>query len=252
MPPMVEFAQAGKDYLVGFPFPRPFVAVAQVSFQIEPGEVFGLVGPNRAGKTTLIKMLLNLCRITRGEVRRFGEPVRVRRTLSRVGYMHENQAFPKYLTPLSLLEYYGTLTRLPAAAIQERSYKLVEQVGLADRRQDILARFSKGMVQRLALAQALLNDPDLLVLDEPMEGLDLSARKMLHGIVKERRRQGKSVLLVSHSTHDVDQLCDRIGIMLGGQMAYLGSLAAFKQDPQTKQPRSFEAALHDLYDRSAS
>lgn len=252
MAALVEFDRVGKDYLIGFPFPKPFVAVSNVSLNIEPGEVFGLVGPNRAGKTTLLKMMLNLCRITRGVIRRFGQPSSDRNTLGRIGYMHENQAFPRYLTPLSLLEYYGAFSKLTHQVIQQRMYQLVEQVGLADRRQDTIARFSKGMVQRLALAQALLNDPDLLVLDEPMEGLDLSARKLLHDLVRERRKQGKSVLIVSHSTHDIDQLCDRIGIVLGGKLAYLGSLADFKNDPKTKQPRSLETALHQLYDQSSS
>jgi ABC-2 type transport system ATP-binding protein len=146
--------------------------------RIESGEVFGLLGPNRAGKTTLVKMLLSLCRPTAGEVFRLGRPLSDRSTLGQVGYVHENHAFPRYLSAADLLEYYGALTLMPSDLVRERVPRLLERVGLADRSREPIARFSKGMLQRLGIAQALLNAPRLLVLDEPTEGLDLNGRRL--------------------------------------------------------------------------
>src|SRR5262249_23030375 len=153
-------------YRVGLTKRRFLRALAGVSLRVDAGEVFGVVGPNRAGKTTLVKVLLSLCRPTTGRVQRFGQPASARRTLGRVGYMHENQAFPRYLSATELLEYYGALARVPAAELRKRVPALLERVGLADRSREPISRFSKGMVARLGLAQALVNSPDLLVLDE--------------------------------------------------------------------------------------
>ena len=124
---------------------------------------------------------------------------------------------------------------------------LLERVGLADRAHEPIARFSKGMVQRLALAQALIAEPDLLVLDEPMEGLDLTARLLLQEIVAEQRHAGKTVLIVSHALGEVAQVCDRLAVLVEGRLAYLGSLAALLRDPDTGGERSLEAALGPLY-----
>ena len=153
---------------------RMIQALRGVSFGIEPGEVLALLGPNRAGKTTLLKILLGLCHPSGGRVFRLGRPISQRSTLARVGYMHENQAFPRYLTAAALLEFYGQLSLVPASVLRTRVPALLEKMGLTDRAHEPIARFSKGMVQRLALAQALIAEPDLLVLDEPMEGLDLA------------------------------------------------------------------------------
>src|SRR5205085_7976318 len=122
--------------------------------------IFGLLGPNRAGKTTLVKLLLSLAQATSGAILRLGEPVRDRRTLARVGYVHENHAFPRYLSAAGLLEFYGALTLLPGHTVMQRVPKLLERVGLADRSKDAVGTFSNGMIQRLGLAQALLNEPD--------------------------------------------------------------------------------------------
>src|SRR5262245_6611695 len=167
---VAEFDNVCKDYPTGL-LPGPKLrAVAGVSLHVRPGEVFGLLGPNRSGKTTLVKLLLSLARPTSGRVRRLGRPASHRATLARVGYVHENQAFPRYLTAAALLEYYGALSLMEAARARQRAGELLELVGLADRSREPISRFSKGMVQRLGLAQALLNEPDLLVLDEPAEG----------------------------------------------------------------------------------
>jgi ABC-2 type transport system ATP-binding protein len=218
-----------------------------VTFAVNAGEVFALLGPNRAGKTTLVKILLGLCRPTAGRVLRLGQPLSERSTLARVGYMHENQAFPRYLTAAALLEFYGDLSWMSAAALKAAVPALLERVGLADRAQEPIARFSKGMVQRLALAQALLAEPDLLVLDEPLEGLDLIGRELLQDVVNEQRRAGKTVLVVSHALGEVAQICDRLAVLVEGQLAYMGALAPLLRDPNTGGERSLAAALAPIY-----
>ena len=149
--PVVEFEGVAKDYPLGILRRRTLRAVAGITFRIPPGEVFGLLGPNRAGKTTLIKMLLSLCRPTLGTIRRFGRPAADRLTLAHVGYVHENHAFPRYLNALALLEYYGALSLMPEPDVRRRAAALLERVGLADRAHEPIARFSKGMIQRLGV-----------------------------------------------------------------------------------------------------
>jgi ABC-2 type transport system ATP-binding protein len=246
-PPIAEFEDIVKDYPVGL-FGRRVRALAGVSLRVEPGEVLGLLGPNRAGKTTLLKILLSLCRPTTGRATRFGRPLTDRRSLARVGYVHENQAFPRYLTAAGLLTYYGALTLVPFEEVQERVPQLLEQVGLADRSREPIEHFSKGMIQRLGLAQALLNEPDLLVLDEPTEGLDLDGRQMARDIVLEQRRRGRTVLLVSHLLTEVELVCDRVAVLVGGRLVHIGPLPAFLRDPYTGADRSLEDALQSLYE----
>jgi ABC-2 type transport system ATP-binding protein len=243
----LEFEAVCKDYPAG-PFRRGVLhAVSGVGFGVESGEVFGLVGPNRAGKTTLVKILLSLTRPTSGRVYRFGQPLGNRATLARVGYMHENHAFPKYWDAEGLLHYYGALSAQPEAEVHRRVPELLERVGLADRSREPISRFSKGMVQRLGLAQALINDPDLLVLDEPTEGLDLPGRELLRQVVVERRRQGRTVLLVSHALTEVEQLCDRLAVLVRGRLAYYGKVSALKTGSKAGTPQTLEEALQALY-----
>lgn len=222
-------------------------AVDTVSFRVEPGEVFGLLGPNRAGKTTLVKLLLALCLPTKGQVLRFGEPSINRHTLKQVGYVHENQAFPRHLTARGLLEFYGSLSLLPEETVKSRVPKLLERVGLADRANEAISRFSKGMIQRLGIAQALLNEPDLLVFDEPSEGLDLLGRQLVRDLVREQKERGKSVLFVSHVLTEVEHFCDRVGVIVAGKLAFLGSLAELLKDPAGGSPRNIETALRAYY-----
>jgi ABC-2 type transport system ATP-binding protein len=250
---IVEFQDVCKNYPSGPFWARGVLeAVRHVSFRIEPGEVFGLLGPNRAGKTTLVKILLSLCRPTSGQVFRFGRPLADRSTLARIGYMHENQAFPRYWSAAGLLEYYAALTFLPQEKARQRIGELLEKVGLADRSREPISRFSKGMVQRLALAQALLNEPDLLVLDEPTEGLDLEARRLLRSLIVERRRLGKSVLLVSHVLSEAEQLCDRIGVIQMGRLSRLEPLDSLIRNGTGGAPRSLEQVLQEIYEKPQS
>ena len=245
--PVAEFIDVSKTYRAPLRSKATVFALHGISLTIEPGEVFALLGPNRAGKTTLVKILLGLCRPTGGRAFRLGRPIAERNTLARVGYMHENQAFPRYLTASTLLDFYGNMSWIEPAVLKSRVPALLDRLGLADRAHEPISRFSKGMVQRLALAQALLTEPDLLVLDEPMEGLDLGARTMLQEIVAEQRRAGKTVLVVSHALSEVAQICDRVAVLVGGRLTYLGSLASLLRDPDTGSERSLEAALVPIY-----
>ena len=244
---VAEFVDVFKTYRAPLWPGRTVEALRGVSFGIEPGEVFAVLGPNRAGKTTLLKVLLGLSRPSAGSVSRLGRALRERSTLARVGYMHENQAFPRYLTAFKLLEFYGSVSGIGPSVLRIRVPELLERVGLADRAWEPIARFSKGMVQRLALAQCVLAEPDLLVLDEPLEGLDLTGRQLLEEIVNQERRAGKTVLLVSHALGEVTRVCDRLAVLVDGRLAYLGSLATLLRDPGTGGEQSLEAALGRIY-----
>jgi ABC-2 type transport system ATP-binding protein len=235
----VEFENVSKVYVSGVLRRRVLPAVRDVSLRVERGEVLGLLGPNRAGKTTLVKLLLSLCRPTSGAVRRLGQPLFDRSTLSRIGYVHENHAFPRYLSASALLEFYGALSLTPYEVVRARVPKLLEQVGLADRGDEPIARFSKGMVQRLGVAQALVNDPELLVLDEPTEGLDLSGRQLLRSIARDLKARGRTVLLITHVLTEVEQLCDRVAVLVSGRLKFAGPLAELS--------RPLEKALQELY-----
>lgn len=245
MTPAVTFDRVEKTYR-----PHPFartglLAVRGVSLSIPQGSCFALLGPNRAGKSTLLKMLLSLATPTAGVVLRFGEPAKVKATLGRVGYMHENHAFPRYHTARAVLSFYGGLSGVPAEQLPTKVDLLIQKVGLADRADEPIHRFSKGMVQRLGLAQAILNDPDLLILDEPTEGLDLTGRKLLREVVRGMKSAGKTVLLVSHVLPEVDELCDRAAVIVAGRIAFDGTL------DQLKSGRSLEDALTTIYERGA-
>ncbi len=247
--PLAEFINVSKTYPDRWFRRKPIQAVQDVTFRVARGEVFGLLGPNRAGKTTLVKLLLSLCRPTSGQLLRLGKPIDDRSTLARVGYVHENHAFPRYLSAASLLEYYGALSFVPYETLRERVPHLLERFGLADRAHEPIARFSKGMVQRLGMAQALINDPELLVLDEPTEGLDLIGRRQLHKVVGDVRAKGGAVLLVSHVLTEVEELCDRVAVLVDGRLAHIGPLAELLKDAATNVTRSLELALHAIYTR---
>lgn len=248
---VAEFHGVAKVYGGGL-LGRPVRAVEQVSFAIPAGEVFGLLGPNRAGKSTLVKLLLTICRPTDGRITRLGRPWSDRHTLSRIGYIHESQSLPRYLGARALLEYYGALAGITSRSVRRRSGELLERVGLADRSSEPIARYSKGMLQRLALAQALLNEPEVLVFDEPTEGMDLLARRLVYDAVREQRQRGKSVILVSHGLADVEQLCQSVAVMREGRLAFLGPLAELTREAEGRAPRSLEQALEPLYEAACS
>ena len=244
--PVLQFENVTKEYPTNW-YGGSLTALAGVSFELQPGEVLALVGPNRAGKTTLVKILLSLCRPTSGRVWRFGNTAAYRPSLGRIGYMHESQAFPRYHTANGLLRYYAALGCISEPQINERIPKLLELVGLVDRRNEPIARFSKGMVQRLGLAQALINDPDLLVLDEPAEGLDLSGRQLLYDVMVEQRRRGKAVLWITHETAAVERTCHRLAVLVQGRLVFDGTASELLRSNSTQQNQSLEGALENLY-----
>jgi ABC-2 type transport system ATP-binding protein len=246
-PAAAEFVAVSKTYKHPL-FPvRTVQALREVSLRLNAGEALGLLGPNRAGKTTLLKILLSLCHPSAGQVTRLGQPLTDRSTLARVGYVHENHSFPRYLTAASLLEYYGALSLLPQEVTHARVPQLLERVGLADRSREPIARFSKGMLQRLGIAQALINEPQLLVLDEPTEGLDLDGRHLLRDVAREVKSRGGSVLLVSHVLPEVEQLCDRVAVLVKGRLAYSGSPSDLVWDAAANSNRPLEKALEQVY-----
>jgi ABC-2 type transport system ATP-binding protein len=164
--------------------------------------------------------------------------------------MHENHAFPRYLSAGELLAFYGGLSGLPSGAVPAKVEQFLARVGLADRRNEPIAHYSTGMVQRLGLAQALMNDPELLILDEPTEGLDLAGRQLLREVVREFRAAGKTVLLVTHALPEVEQLCDSLAVLVAGRVVHAGPVAALIRDPRTGQRRPLEVSLKPLYEEN--
>ncbi|MCE9564753.1 MAG: ABC transporter ATP-binding protein [Planctomycetes bacterium] len=243
------FEQVVKTYPTGM-FGRGVgvPALRGVSLSIPTGGVFGLLGPNRAGKTTLVKLLLSLAEPTGGTIRRLDAPLSDRRTLGRIGYMHENHAFPRYLSAGELLTFYGGLSGVRSEQLRSKVEQLITRVGLADRQHEPIARFSKGMVQRLGLAQAMINDPDLLILDEPTEGLDLSGRQLLRQIVREFKAAKKTIILVSHVLPEVEELCDTLAVIVAGKIVHTGPMTELIRDSAGGK-RTLETALKPLYEK---
>ncbi|MFO0930232.1 MAG: ABC transporter ATP-binding protein [Gemmataceae bacterium] len=244
----VEFDAVSKAYPAGWLRRAMMPAVVDVTLAIPAGEVVGLIGPNRAGKTTLVKLLLGLCRPTAGRIVRLGQPVSVRSTLARVGYVHESHAFPPYLSAAEVLGLYAAFGLVPADEARRRIPRLLEWAGLADRAAEPIGRFSKGMRQRLGLAQAVLGEPDLLVLDEPGEGLDLAGRRLVAEAVAAVKARGGTVLLVSHQLTEVERLCDRLVVVRGGRLHYAGTLAEVCRDPISGAIRPLADVVARLYE----
>lgn len=200
------------------------LAVDGVSFAIRRGEVFGLLGPNGSGKSTTIKMLLGLLRPTAGTVRLFGLDPSSPRAKARIGYLPELSHFHPYLTPRETLRYYGGLFDMPSTLRHERAERLLARVGVLDAADRPVGEFSKGMARRIGLAQALLNEPDLVILDEPTSGLDPIGRHDVKMLIKALAAEGRTVLLSSHLLAEVEDVCDRVVILGDGQIRAEGRL----------------------------
>ncbi len=222
--PAVEISELTKDYRLGFWSKRRKPALDHLSLTVESGEVFGLLGPNGAGKTTLLKLLLRLIFPTAGSASILGRPVTDARAHARIGYLPENPYFYDHLSATEFLNYAGWLCGLNAAARRRRAGDLLERVGLAESAGVPLRRFSKGMVQRVGIAQALMNDPDVIFLDEPMSGLDPLGRRQVRDLILDLRLQGKTVFFSTHILPDAETLCDRVAILNRGRLQGLGSL----------------------------
>jgi len=205
---------------------RPRVeAVKDLDLQIQPGEVFGLLGPNGSGKTTTIKMLLGLLYPTKGRISVFGKPPTDVAVKSRIGFLPEESYLYRFLVAHETLDYYGRLFRLPSRVRHERSDRLLDMVGLRHEAKRRIGEYSKGMARRIGLAQALINDPEFLILDEPTSGLDPIGARQIKDVIRELGKKGKTILLSSHILADVEDVCDRVTILYGGQQRAAGDIS---------------------------
>ena len=211
----------GKTYRVGFR-QRRVNALAGLDLAVESGSIFGFVGPNGAGKSTTIKILVGLIAPTSGSATILDRSIEDPRARTAVGYLPENPSFHDFLRPLEVLELMGRLSGMSGASLRRRSEEVLELVGLAHARELTVRKFSKGMVQRLGRAQAVMHDPPLLILDEPMSGLDPIGRKDVRDLVFELRRRGKTIFFSTHILTDVEVVCDRVGMLLHGRLVAEG------------------------------
>jgi ABC-2 type transport system ATP-binding protein len=203
---------------------RKKTALQALNLQIYRGEIFGLLGPNGSGKTTTIKLLLGLLFPTEGDALVFGEPATAVAKNEKIGYLPEESYLYRFLNAEETLDFYGRLFNIAPAVRQQKAQDLIEMVGLRADRKRILKEYSKGMRQRIGLAQALINDPQLVILDEPTSGLDPLGTRWMKDLIIDLRRQGKTVLMCSHRLDDVQDVCDRIAILYEGELQELGEV----------------------------
>ncbi len=245
--PVLEVRDLHKTFHIGF-FRKKVEALRGVSFTVRKGEVFGLLGPNGAGKTTTLKAVLGLIFPTKGEAKLFGKPVTDPSARARLGYMPENPYVYQYLKPLEFLDLCGRLIGMPRADREKKSRELIERVGLTHAIDRPIGKFSKGMSQRIGLAQALLGDPDVLVLDEPMSGLDPFGRKEVRDLLAEERARGKTLVLTSHILADVELLCDHVAIVQRGTVVASGPLSSLLRSEVRRVEVELESASEALVD----
>lgn len=208
-------------------------AVDNVDFEVRRGEVFGLLGPNGSGKSTTVKMLLGLLYPTKGHIEVFGHSPRHVATKSRIGYLPEESYLYRYLDSKETLDFFANLFDLPSGERQKRSDQLIDMVGLAQTRTRAVGEFSKGMQRRIGLAQALINDPDLIILDEPTAGLDPIGCREVKDLILALAQRGKTVILSSHLLSDVEDVCDRVVIYYGGRIQAAGPLKELLARPDS-------------------
>jgi ABC-2 type transport system ATP-binding protein len=222
--PMVKVEHLRKVFHVGF-WGQRVTAVDGVSLEVQRGEVFGFLGPNGAGKTTTIKMLMGLIYPSGGTATLFGRPIGDSAAKSKVGFLPESPYFYDYLTGREFLRFYGHLFGLSRTALEKRIDELLDLVGMTHARDLQLRKFSKGMLQRVGIAQALINDPELVVLDEPMSGLDPIGRKEVRDLIFRLKESGKTVMFSSHILHDAELLCDRVAMIMKGKLVACGHVS---------------------------
>ena len=225
-PIVVQVEALQKAYRTGFWLNQTVVPLKNCSLTVYQGETFGLLGPNGAGKTTLLKTLLGIVRPTSGRGLLLGQPLGDRTVKQRVGYLPENPYFYDYLTGWEFLEYAAGLFRIPRSVQKTRIPELLDLVGLAKSAaiKKQMRKYSKGMLQRVGMAQALINDPDVVFLDEPMSGLDPMGRYQIREIILSLKAQGKTIFFNSHVLSDVELICDRIAILAQGELLCVGSI----------------------------
>ena len=225
-PLVIQTQNLSKTYRTGFWLAQKIRSLIAVDLDVYQGETFGLLGQNGAGKTTLLKTLLGIVRPTQGKATLLGKPLGDRNVKKRIGYLPENPYFYDYLTGWEILEFTGGLFEIPHSVQKARIPELLELVGLSikDAKKKQLRRYSKGMLQRIGLAQALINDPELVFLDEPMSGLDPLGRYQMRETILSLKRQGKTIFFNSHILSDVEKVCDRVAILDKGELICEGSM----------------------------
>ena len=230
-----------KEFQSSFPF-RKVKALTDLSLEVKRGEVFGFLGPNGAGKTTTFKLLVGLLHPTRGKIFLWEEDHYKIELKSKIGFLPESPYFYNYLKAKEYLHLCGQLFGITFKKRQHKVDSLLELVGLKDHKNALIKTYSKGMLQRLGLAQALINDPELLILDEPMSGLDPLGRKEVRDIILELKAQGKTIIFSTHILSDVETVCDRVGIIIMGKLSDCGPIENLR-NPKIK---SFEICIKGL------
>jgi ABC-2 type transport system ATP-binding protein len=222
--PAIRTEDLTKDYPVGFWRPRPYRALDALSLEIREGEIFGFLGPNGAGKTTTLKLLMQLVFPTSGRAEILGRPVGDVAVRRRIGFLPENPYFYDYLTAEELLRYFASLFGHSGSDRERRVSSLLDTVGIGRERRLQLRKFSKGMIQRVGIAQALINDPEVIFLDEPMSGLDPLGRREVRELMLRLRNEGRTLFFSSHILSDAETLCTRVAIVAGGRLRACGSV----------------------------
>ena len=219
----IETENLSKEYPYGFLNLKKRMSLENLNLQVESGEVFGFLGPNGAGKSTTIKLLMRLIFPTSGTARILGKSIEDVSTHQVVGYLPEQPYFYDYLTATELLDYFARFHRLTASDRGERIERMLKKVGLETAKRIQLRKYSKGMLQRVGMAQAILHEPEVVVLDEPMSGLDPLGRREVRDIILELKREGRTVLFSTHILSDAEMLCDRVGVIVGGKLRGVGT-----------------------------
>jgi ABC-2 type transport system ATP-binding protein len=219
----IEIENLTKDYPFGFLHLKKKRSLEGLTMRVEPGEIFGFLGPNGAGKSTTIKLLIGLIFPTAGTARILGKSIGDIAMHQRIGYLPEQPYFYDYLTAAELLDYFARFHELPDTERRERVARMLKKVGLETAGKIQLRKYSKGMLQRVGLAQAILHDPQVVILDEPMSGLDPVGRREVRDIILELKRDGKTVMFSTHILPDAEVLCDRVGVIVGGKLRGVGA-----------------------------
>ena len=238
----IEFDRISKTFKKSFARRR---ALEDLSLSVNEGEVFGFLGPNGAGKSTAIKILMNFIRPDSGEVRIKDIPITLPRARRHIGFLPENPCFYDHLTAAELLRFIGTTSGMAPKKIDERTDQLLEALKLGHAKHQAIRTYSKGMTQRIGLAMAMIHDPDIYILDEPMSGLDPLGRRLVADLIQDLGRAGKTVFFSSHILSDIERLCDRVGILHQGSLLYCGALDGFVKDQE-----NLEAAFVALIEQS--
>jgi len=224
MAPVLEVEHLARSYRANLSLKKYWI-LRDLSFTVERGEIFGFIGPNGAGKTTTIKLIMDLVHPDAGAIRILGEPHQSVAVKKRLGFLPENPYFYDYLTAEEFLDFYGRLFGFSREERRKKTTAMLERVGLANRRDRQLRKFSKGMLQRLGLAQALLNEPEFVILDEPMSGLDPVGRREVRDIILSLKAAGRTVFFSTHILSDTELICDRVGILSKGELKAVGSVS---------------------------